>query len=64
MRPLSGPALTAGLKDLKIAAKILKGRKVRPGVKLVIAPASQDIYLEALRLGLIEAFINSGRGSA
>ena len=55
-----GTCTNGRLEDLKIAAKILKGRKVRPGVKLVIVPASQDIYLEALRLGLIEAFINSG----
>ena len=55
-----GTCTNGRIEDLKIAAKILKGRKVRPGVKLLIAPASQDIYLQALRLGLIETFINSG----
>lgn len=55
-----GTCTNGRLEDLKAAAKILKGRKVRSGVKLVIVPASQDIYLQALRLGLIEAFINSG----
>lgn len=55
-----GTCTNGRLQDLKIAAKILKGRKVQQGVKLVIAPASQDIYLEALRSGLIETFINSG----
>ena len=55
-----GTCTNGRIEDLKIAAKILKGRKVQPGVKLVIVPASQDIYLEALRSGLIETFINSG----
>ena len=55
-----GTCTNGRITDLKIAASILKGRKVYPGVKLVIAPASRDIYLEALRLGLIEIFINSG----
>lgn len=55
-----GTCTNGRIEDLKAAARILKGRKVRPGVKLVIVPASQDIYLEALRLGLIETFINSG----
>ncbi len=55
-----GTCTNGRLEDLKAAAKILKGRKVKAGVKLVIVPASQDIYLQALRLGLIEAFINSG----
>lgn len=55
-----GTCTNGRIDDLKAAARILKGRKVRPGVKLVIVPASQDIYLQALRLGLIETFINSG----
>src|SRR3989338_8238442 len=57
--PFIGTCTNGRIEDLKIAAKILKGRKVQPGVKLVIVPASQDIYLEALRSGLIETFINS-----
>ena len=55
-----GTCTNGRIEDLKIAAKILKGRKVQPGVKLVIVPASQDIYLQALRSGLIETFIDSG----
>ena len=46
--------------DLMIAAKILKGRKIKSGIRLVIAPASQDIYLEALKAGLLQVFIDSG----
>ncbi|HDZ77544.1 MAG TPA: 3-isopropylmalate dehydratase large subunit, partial [Candidatus Omnitrophica bacterium] len=48
------------LEDLKIAANILKGKKVNRGVKFIIAPASSEIYLEAVKLGLIEIFIKAG----
>ena len=46
--------------DLKIAAGILKGKKVADFVRVIIIPATQKIYLEALKNGLIEAFIESG----
>lgn len=45
--------------DLQLAARILKNRKVKKGVKLIITPASQDIYLQALRAGFIEVFIDA-----
>lgn len=55
-----GTCTNGRFEDLKLAAKILKNRKVKKSVKLIIAPASQDIYLQALRAGLIEAFIDAG----
>lgn len=55
-----GTCTNGRLSDLKIAAKILKGRKVKQTVKMIIVPASMDIYLEALKLGFIEIFINAG----
>ncbi len=55
-----GSCTNGRLEDLKIAAKILKGRKVKEGTRLVIVPASQEVYLEALKEGLIETFISSG----
>jgi 3-isopropylmalate/(R)-2-methylmalate dehydratase large subunit len=48
------------LQDFKIAARILKGKKVASGVKLIIAPSSRDVYLESLRLGLVDIFIKAG----
>ncbi len=55
-----GTCTNGRLEDLKIAAKILKLRKVKDGIKLIIAPASQSIYFDALRMGLIKVFIDAG----
>jgi 3-isopropylmalate/(R)-2-methylmalate dehydratase large subunit len=55
-----GTCTNGRLEDLQIAAKIMKGRKVAPFVRCIIAPASRDIYLQALKLGIIETFIKSG----
>lgn len=55
-----GTCTNGRLEDLKLAAKILKNRKVKKNVKLIITPASHDIYLQALRAGFIEAFIDAG----
>jgi 3-isopropylmalate/(R)-2-methylmalate dehydratase large subunit len=46
--------------DLRIAAKILRKRKIHPRVRMIITPASQEIYLNATREGLIETFIEAG----
>ena len=46
--------------DLRAAAGILKGRKIHPDLRCIILPGSQQVYLEALREGLIEAFIQAG----
>jgi len=45
---------------LRIAAEILKGRQVHSEVRLIIIPATQDIYLQAIREGLIDIFITAG----
>lgn len=55
-----GTCTNGRLSDLKIAAQILKNRKIKEGIKTIIVPASQNIYLEALELGFIETFINAG----
>lgn len=55
-----GTCTNGRISDLKVAAKILKGRKVAPWVKFIIAPASREIYLAALKLGFIEVFIEAG----
>ncbi|MDD3088830.1 MAG: 3-isopropylmalate dehydratase large subunit [Candidatus Omnitrophica bacterium] len=46
--------------DLKLAAQVLKGKKVNPGTRLVVIPATQAIYKEAVSEGYAETFINAG----
>jgi 3-isopropylmalate/(R)-2-methylmalate dehydratase large subunit len=48
------------LSDLSAAARILKGRKVARGVRLIVCPASRTVYLEALKLGIIETLVEAG----
>jgi 3-isopropylmalate/(R)-2-methylmalate dehydratase large subunit len=55
-----GTCTNGRISDLKVAAKILKGRSVAPGVRLIVAAASRQIYLEALESGYIDTFIKSG----
>jgi len=46
--------------DLQIAAKILKGKKVAKGVRCIIIPATQKVYLDALEAGFLKTFVESG----
>jgi len=55
-----GTCTNGRIDDLKVAAHILNKRKVSPKVRLIIAPSSRSVYLEALRLGLVEIFIRAG----
>ncbi|MCX5693944.1 MAG: 3-isopropylmalate dehydratase large subunit [Candidatus Omnitrophica bacterium] len=55
-----GTCTNGRIDDFKAAAKVLHKRKVNPEVRLIIAPSSRQVYLEALRLGLVEIFINAG----
>jgi 3-isopropylmalate/(R)-2-methylmalate dehydratase large subunit len=55
-----GTCTNGRIDDFKAAAKVLNKRKVNPGVKLIIAPSSRQVYLEALALGLVEIFIKAG----
>lgn len=55
-----GTCTNARLSDFKIAAKMLKSRKINPHVKFIIAPSSRQIYLEAIKLGLVDIFIKAG----
>ena len=45
---------------MRIAAEILKGRKVADHVKCIVIPATQDVYLQCIKEGLAEIFIESG----
>ncbi|MGI6114167.1 MAG: 3-isopropylmalate dehydratase large subunit [Mahellales bacterium] len=55
-----GSCTNGRIEDLRIAASILKGRKVHPGLRVIIIPGTQEIYLQALREGLLEAFVEAG----
>ena len=55
-----GTCTNARLADFKVAASILKSRKVKPGIKFIIAPSSRKIFLDAIRLGLIDIFVKAG----
>jgi 3-isopropylmalate/(R)-2-methylmalate dehydratase large subunit len=55
-----GTCTNGRISDLKVAAKILKNKKVAPGVRFIIAPASRPIFLEALKTGLIDTFVKAG----
>ncbi len=57
-----GSCASGRLDDLRIAAQILKGRKVHPRVRMYITPVSQEVYLNAIREGLIAVFIEAGAG--
>jgi 3-isopropylmalate/(R)-2-methylmalate dehydratase large subunit len=55
-----GSCTNGRLEDLQVAAELLRGRKVHPDVRCIVLPGSQQVYLDALREGLVEAFIEAG----
>ena len=55
-----GSCTNGHISDLRVAAQILKGRKVKKGVRCIIIPATQQIYLQAMEEGLLKIFIEAG----
>ncbi len=55
-----GSCTNGRLDDFQIAADTIKGRQVADSVRLLIVPSSKTVYLEAMRAGLLEIFINAG----
>lgn len=55
-----GSCTNGRLEDLEIASRILHGKKIHPDIRLIVTPASKEIYLQAMHQGLIEIFINAG----
>lgn len=55
-----GSCTNGRLDDLRIAAGILKGHKVKKGIRTIIIPATQKIYLQAMEEGLLKIFIEAG----
>ncbi len=55
-----GSCTNGRISDMRVAAEILKGRKVAKNVRCIIIPATQAIYLQAMREGLLEIFVEAG----
>ena len=55
-----GSCTNGRISDLRIAAQILKGRKVAEGVRCIVIPATQEIYMQCLTEGLTQTFIEAG----
>ena len=55
-----GSCTNGRIEDLRLAAQILKNQKVKEGTRLLVIPASREVYLQALREGLLETFIKAG----
>lgn len=55
-----GSCTNGRMEDLRIAAKILKGKKINHKTRLIITPASREIYMNAMSEGLLEIFLNAG----
>jgi 3-isopropylmalate/(R)-2-methylmalate dehydratase large subunit len=54
-----GSCTNGRIEDLRLAAQILKGRTIKNGVRAIVIPASQEVYMQALREGLIEIFTDA-----
>ena len=55
-----GTCTNGRIDDLRIAANILRGKKIAKGTRLLVSPASKDVFVEALQEGLITDFVNAG----
>mgnify|MGYP001581758238 CR=1 FL=1 len=55
-----GSCTNGRISDLRIAAKILKGKKIKEGLRLIVIPATQKVYLEAVKERLAEIFVEAG----
>jgi 3-isopropylmalate/(R)-2-methylmalate dehydratase large subunit len=55
-----GSCTNGRLEDLRQACRVLEGRKVASGVRLIVVPASQEVVLQALREGILEKLVRAG----
>ena len=55
-----GSCTNGRIEDLRTAAAVLKGRKVKKGLRCIVIPATQSIYLQAMEEGLLKIFIEAG----
>lgn len=55
-----GSCTNGRIEDLRIAARILKGRKVKPGVRMIVVPATKEVFDSAVKEGLVKVFSEAG----
>lgn len=55
-----GSCTNGRLEDMRAAAEVLKGRRIRPGFRLIVIPATRKIYGQAMKEGLLETFLSAG----
>ena len=55
-----GSCTNGRISDLRIAAKVMKGKKVADGIRCIVIPATQRIYLQAMEEGLLKQFVEAG----
>jgi 3-isopropylmalate/(R)-2-methylmalate dehydratase large subunit len=55
-----GSCTNGRLSDLRLAARVIEGKKVHPEVRCIVIPGTQQVYLDALKEGLVETFIRAG----
>lgn len=55
-----GACTNGRISDLRVAAEVLAGKKIHPDVRMIVIPATQEIYLQAVREGLAEIFVSAG----
>jgi len=55
-----GTCTNGRISDLRIAAKVLKGKSIADGVRLIVCPASKKVFLDAIKEGLIDIFLDAG----
>lgn len=55
-----GSCTNGRMEDLRVAAKLLKGKEVNPEVRMIVVPASEKVFRQAIEEGLIQTFLNAG----
>ncbi len=55
-----GSCANGTLDDLELVARVVQGRRVAPGVRFIVTPASQVVYRDALRLGIVQTLLDAG----
>lgn len=55
-----GSCTNGRISDIRVAAEVMKGRKIAPGMRVIVIPATQEVYLTSLKEGLITTFVEAG----